>query len=55
MKKTAILLTFDREDCPEWAKAIDAILTSFTELGITPTVSVEEFEDEFGGPVIYFP
>ena len=55
VKKTAILVTFDKEPTGTNDRIFDAIFTALGKLGIKPTVEVKEYDDDHGGPVIYFP
>ncbi len=55
MKRTAFLLTFDKEPTGTNDRIFDALYEALKGLGVTPEVNVEEYEDDHGGPVIYFP
>jgi len=56
MKQTAFLLTFeDPEDDEVIQQLIDNIQSAFADEDLTPDITCKDYDDEHGGPVIYFP
>lgn len=55
MKKTAILINFPKELTGTNDRIFDEIHTLLAQRGIEAEISFKEYEDEYGGPVIYFP
>jgi hypothetical protein len=55
MKKTAILIDFAKELEGTNDRIFDEIFAALRERGIEPTITFKEYDDEHGGPVIYFP
>ena len=55
MKKTAILINFAKELTGTNDRIFDEISTVLRERGIEAEISFKEYEDDYGGPVIYFP
>lgn len=55
MKKIVVQLTFEDEGEKITELALDGIFKAFAALDITPDVRSKDYDDEVGGPVIYFP
>lgn len=54
--KTAILITFDKEPTGTNDRIFDELSTVLRERGIhADKIEFKEYDDEYGGPVIYFP
>ena len=55
MKKTAILLDFEAAPASHNDRIFDAICEALAGLGIEGSMTLKDYDDEYGGPVIYFP
>ena len=55
MKRTAVLIDFAKELEGTNDRIFDEIMTVLKERGIEPSITFKEYEDDYGGPVIYFP
>lgn len=53
--KTVIQITFDKEATGTNDRIFDEINTVLRERGIHAEIRFEDYDDEYGGPVIYFP
>ena len=54
-KSTAILVTFAKEPTGTNDRIFDEINTVLRERGIEASFQIKEYEDDYGGPVIYIP